>query len=215
MPIVAAILDAFGTTVHIGHKLHPFRQLLRIGAEQGRRPSAADLHTLMTSSLSLEESAEHFGISVSAQRMSSLQRDLEAELASITVYPDAIDAMAMLKAEGVSIGICSNLAQAYGPVVMQLLNDVDGYALSYELGITKPHPDIYREICHRLSVLPSWDMTALGDRVVMIGDSPQCDRDGPRIIGISGYYLYRKGAGRISNLAQFAELVIQNRYDGI
>lgn len=215
MPIIAAIFDAFGTTVHIGRKLHPFRQLLRVGAEQGRKASAADLHTLMTSNLSLEGAAEHFRIRVSAQRMSALERDLEAELASITVYPDAVDAMSMFKTEGIGIGICSNLASPYGPVVMQLLGEADGFALSYELGITKPHPDIYREICLRLAVPPSWDMTASGGRVVMVGDSPQCDRDGPRIIGISGYYLDRKGAGRISNLAQFAELVIQNRYDGI
>lgn len=214
MPIVATILDAFGTTVHIGRKLHPFRRLLRIGAEQGRRPSAADLHTLMTSTLSLEESAEHFGIRVSAQRLTSLQGDLEAELASITVFPDAVDAMSMFKTEGIAIGICSNLASPYGPVVMRLLGEADGFALSYKLGITKPHPDIYREICLRLAVPPSWDMTASGDRVVMIGDSPQCDRDGPRIIGISGYHLDRKGAGRISNLAQFAELVIEDRRNG-
>lgn len=214
MPIIAAIFDAFGTTVHIGRKLHPFRQLLRVGAEQGRKASAADLHTLMTSNLSLEGSAEHFRIRVSAQRMSALQRDLEAELKSIAVYPDALDAIRMLKAEGIATGICSNLALPYGPAVMQLLGEADGFALSYELGITKPHPDIYREICHRLSVSPSWDMTALGNRVVMIGDSPQCDRDGPRIIGISGYHLDRKGAGRISNLAQFAELVIEDRRNG-
>lgn len=195
MPIVAAIFDAFGTTVHIASKSHPFRQLLRIGAEQGRRAGAADIHTLITSSLSLEAAAEHFGIRLSDQQMRSLRHDLDQELASITPYPDALEALQLLKADGVAIGICSNLAQPYGAVLRHLLVEVNGFALSYELGVMKPNPDIYREMCLRLRVLPSWDMTASGDRVVMIGDSVQCDQEGPRIVGISGYHLDRKGEG--------------------
>ncbi|WP_122429427.1 HAD family hydrolase [Pseudomonas viridiflava] len=214
MPIVAAVFDAFGTVVHIGRKRHPFRQLLRIGAEQGRRPGAADLKTLMTSSLSLEAAADYFGIRLSAQQMMSLQNDLEAELVSITPYPDALEALQLLKADGVAIGICSNLALPYGPVLRDLFGEVDGFALSYELGFMKPNPDIYREICNRLHVSPAWDMTSSGDRVVMIGDSVQCDQMGPRVVGISGYHLDRKGSGPIRSLRQFAELVIEDRRNG-
>lgn len=114
MPIVAAVFDALGTVVQIKRKHHPFRQLLREGARQGLRASASDLHKLMTTAFSLEAAAEYFGISVSADRMQALQDDLNEEVASITVYTDAIDALCLLKSEGVSIGICSNLAQPYG-----------------------------------------------------------------------------------------------------
>jgi FMN phosphatase YigB (HAD superfamily) len=75
----------------------------------------------------------------------------------------------------------------------------------------KPHADIYRSVCRQLNVRPSRDMTAAGDRVVMIGDSVTCDQEGPRVIGISGYHLDRKGAGRIRTLDQFAKLVIEDR----
>lgn len=211
MPIVAAIFDAFGTTVEIGRKCHPFRQLLRLGAEQGRRPTPADIHTLMTSSFLLAEAADHFGIIVSPERMKALQQALDEELASITIYPDAIDALHLLKLEGISIGICSNLAQAYGPVLRHLFQEVDAFAFSYELGVMKPHAGIYREICDRLGVPPSWDMKASSDQVVMIGDSLRCDRDGPRAIGISGYHLDRTGAGRINSLTQFAELLVEQQ----
>ncbi|MEE4075180.1 HAD family hydrolase [Pseudomonas viridiflava] len=211
MPIVAAVFDAFGTIVQIERKHHPFRQLLRDGIEQGRRPTAADLRTLMTSSLSLEEAAEHFGITVSPKRMKSLQDALDDELASITVYPDAIEAMRLLRSEGMAIGICSNLAQPFGPVLRDLFREVDGFALSYELGVMKPHAGIYREICHLLSVRPSWDMKASSEQVVMIGDSLRCDQDGPRTIGIFGYHLDRTGAGRISSLTQFAELLLEQQ----
>jgi hypothetical protein len=43
----------------------------------------------------------------------------------------------------------------------------------------------------------------------MIGDSMQCDRDGPGAIGISGFYLDRKVGGAISSLMQFTEHVIE------
>lgn len=209
MPIVATIFDAFGTVVQIGRKRHPYRQLLRLGALQGRRPSAADLHRLMTANLSLDAAAETFGIGLSPEQMKSLQHDLEDELDSITVYPDAIDALRLLKAEGMATGICSNLAAPYGPVLRQRLSHVDGFALSYDVGVMKPHPGIYREICHQLGVTPSLDMPHSRERVAMIGDSVQCDQDGPRAVGISGFHLDRKGNGSISSLMQFAELALK------
>lgn len=209
MPIAAAIFDAFGTVVQIGRKRHPYRQLLRLGALQGRRPSAADLHRLMTSSLDLDAAAETFGICVSPAQMMSLQHDLTDELDSITVYPEAIDALRLLKAQGIATGICSNLAAPYGPVLRQLFSDVHGFALSYEVGEMKPHPGIYRGICHQLGVNPARGMPPSGERVVMIGDSMQCDRDGPEAIGITGFYLDRKGGGAISSLVQFTEHVIE------
>lgn len=208
VPIVAAIFDAFGTTVQIKCKRHPFRQLLRIGAKQGRKPRAADLHCLMTSSLGIERAAELFGISLNANELRSLEHDLVEELESITVYPDAIEAFRRLKAAGVATAICSNLASPYGPVLRRLLGDVDGFALSYELGMMKPHEGIYLDVCNQLAVRPQWDHSPSAERVVMIGDSRPCDRDGPRAVGISGYYLDRSGGGEIADLVQFVELVV-------
>ncbi|MGE8450437.1 MAG: HAD family hydrolase, partial [Pseudomonadales bacterium] len=169
MPIIAAVFDAFGTVVRIERKRHPFRQLLRIGAQQGRKPNAGDLHHLMTSSLTLEDAAELFGISLSADQLKSLQHDLDVELESISLYPDAIEALRMLKDRGIATGICSNLALPYGPVLKSLLGDMDGFALSYELGMMKPHKGIYRDICHQLGVSPELDMKPSDDRVMMVG----------------------------------------------
>lgn len=208
MPIVAAVFDAFGTVVHIQRKRHPFRRLLRIGAQQGRQPSGADIHRLMTASLNLEDAAELFGISLSWQQLVSLQHDLQQELESISVYPDAVEALGLLKAEGIASGICSNLAAPYGPVLRSLLGEVEGFALSYELGMMKPQEGIYRNICRQLGIRQHLEMTPPGERVVMIGDSLQCDQIGPGAIGISGHLLERRGSGALSNLVQFARLVI-------
>lgn len=211
MPIVAAVFDAFGTVVHIKRKHHPFRRLLRIGAQQGRRPSGADLHRLMTSNFALEDAAERFGITLSLRQLTSLQHDLDDELESISVYPDAVDALLMLKAQGIVAGICSNLAAPYGPVLRKLMCDVEAFALSYEVGMMKPQEGIYRNICDQLKVRPNRDVAHSDERVVMIGDSLQCDQIGPAAVGISGYYLDRKGAGGLTNLVQFAQLVIEGK----
>lgn len=211
MPIVAAVFDAFGTVVHIRRKHHPFRKLLRIGAHQGRKPSASDLHCLMTSSLALEEAAEVFAIRLSSQQLTALQDDLHDELESISVYTDAVEALQLLKAEGMVTGVCSNLAAPYGPVLRHLLSDMDGFALSFEVGEMKPHERIYREICHQLGRRLGADLTAPYGQVVMVGDSLQCDQNGPRAVGISGHYLDRTGAGSLSDLVQFAERVIKDK----
>ncbi|AIB37890.1 HAD family hydrolase [Pseudomonas simiae] len=211
MPIVAAVFDAFGTVVHIRRKHHPFRKLLHIGAQQGRKPSVSGLHCLMTSSLSLERAAEVFGIRLSSQQLMALQDDLLDELESISVYADAVEAQQLLKAEGMVMGVCSNLAAPYGPVLRHLLNDMDGFALSYEVGLMKPHEGIYREICRQLGARLGSDLTTSGDKVVMVGDSLQCDQKGPRAVGISGHFLDRTGAGSLSDLVQFAERVIKGK----
>lgn len=41
----------------------------------------------------------------------------------------------------------------------------------------------------------------------MIGDSPRCDRDGPRVVGNKGFHLDRSGADAIRDVVRFAELV--------
>ncbi|HGY9639948.1 MULTISPECIES: HAD family hydrolase [Pseudomonas] len=89
----------------------------------------------------------------------------------------------------------------------QLLPDFNAYAFSYELGIIKPDPTIYRSVCNDLGVVPGHLFEGAA-QVAMIGDSPRCDRDGPRAIGIKGFYLNRSGTEAIRNLMQFAKLVV-------
>ena len=85
---------------------------------------------------------------MSSQQLTSLQDDLHNELESISVYNDAVEALQLLKGEGMVTGVCSNQAAPYGPVLRHLLSDMHGFALSYEVGVMKPHERIYREICH-------------------------------------------------------------------
>lgn len=125
----------------------------------------------------------------------------------MALYPDAAEAIAMLREAGVKIGLCSNLASGYGPTVRELLPGLDGYAFSYEIGVMKPNPLIYQSVFRDLAIQPAQQLG--GDRVLMIGDSIRCDRDGARAAGLAGFYLRRTGRGDFSNLIEFAESVLK------
>jgi hypothetical protein len=78
---------------------------------------------------------------------------------------------------GVRIGVCSNLALPYGfPLLSALPDTPDAVILSYEVGLVKPDPAIFRLVCDRLGFRPA--------EILFVGDTPSADVEGPRAIGI-------------------------------
>lgn len=210
--ISGVIFDAFGTVVRIGKRTNPYRELLKHGRRQGISFDPSALHVAMTMNLSFLELASHLGIALSTSKREELIQALELELSSIAPFPEALVAIQHLAEAGLKVGICSNLAGPYVPVVRQIFPDVDGYAFSCELGVMKPDPTIYHTICNQMGIEPGHLLSSTRGRVLMIGDSPRCDRDGPRGIGIMGYRLDRSSAGPIKDLKQFKDMVLdQNR----
>lgn len=205
--ISAAVFDAFGTVVRIGQRTNPYRELIREGRRQGIALSGDSAHIAMTKNLSLEDMASSLGISLTTTKHEELYRKLEIEVSSIEPYQDAVQAISLLKSAGIKTGICSNLASPYGPKVREIFPRMDGYAFSYEVGAMKPDPGIYRSICAQMDVEPGHYFGDELGRVLMIGDSQKCDRDGPRVVGITGFYLDRIGRGQIHDLVQFARMV--------
>lgn len=206
--ISGVVFDAFGTTVRISQRTNPYRELIREGRRQGVELKPDSAHIAMTMNLSLEELASELGVSLTASKRDELHRRLEAEVSSIEPYPDAVEAISFLKKHKIKAGICSNLASAYGPKVREIFPQMDGYAFSFEAGVMKPDPSIYRLICDQMNVEPGHYFSDNLGKVLMIGDSQSCDQDGPRAVGIAGCYLDRTGRGKIHDLMQFAEMVI-------
>ncbi|MCF5651750.1 HAD family hydrolase [Pseudomonas syringae] len=206
--IDAVVLDVFGTLVRINRRLNPYRELIREGRRQGCDLTSDGTHLMMTTNLSLVEMASQLGIYLSPAKRQELTRAVEMELASIEPFPDALEAMSRLQGAGVKLGICSNLACPYGPVIKELFPNLDGYAFSYEVGAIKPDPVIYQSICRQMKVEPGHLFDDGRGRVLMIGDSKKCDQDGPRLVGMMGLHLDRNGQGAINDLTRFAELVV-------
>jgi FMN phosphatase YigB (HAD superfamily) len=205
--ISAVILDAFGTAVRIRQRTNPYGALFREGRRQGVALTPNCPHFVMTANLTFDQVAEHLGIELSPSKRAEMNAALGKELASVEPYPDALDAIAKLQEAGVIIGICSNLAQPFGSVVRKAFPHVQCHAFSYELGIMKPTPEIYLALCREMGVEAGHGNADKG-RVVMIGDSRKCDRDGPKGLGIMGYHLDRSDLGQISDLTQFANQLI-------
>lgn len=204
----SVIFDVFGTLIRIQEKRNPHLQLLRYARTQGVSPRTEHLHMFMTRKLDWKEAADALGIRAGYVKLHGLNRLLDEELASMALYPDAAEAIALLREAGVKIGLCSNLASGYGPAARELLPGLDAYGFSYEIGAMKPNPTIYQLVCRDLGVQPGQHLW--GDRVVMIGDSIKCDRDGARAAGIAGFHLSRQGRGDYESLLEFAKVVLKS-----
>lgn len=195
------LFDAFGTLIKIQGGTHPYRAILKIGMEQGRRPLASDAESLLTRSLNLRQAAEFFRITVHPDRIEQIEAALQTELASIKPFKDGLDAVSMLQAEGISVGICSNLAQPYASAVERLYPSVRLHAFSFKAGAVKPSAEIYAYASRIMNVENP-------QQISMIGDSVRCDRDGARMYGMRGYWLCREGRGDYSSLLDFADAIL-------
>lgn len=205
MSVKFVLFDAFGTLLRIPKGRHPYRQILREGINQGRRPQPDDLREILTRNLSVAGAAELFGIKIQPAQLADIEGDLAADLASIEAFADGLRAVETLQREGIRVAITSNLAAPYGGAVRRFYPFMDAYGYSYALGSMKPEPFIYRSTCELMGALG--DAIGRGE-VLMVGDSKQCDCDGPEKIGIEGFLLDRSGRGSLSDLTQFTDWVL-------
>lgn len=203
MPVRAAIFDAFGTLIKITKGTHPYREILKIGIEQGRRPQPSDAENLMTLPLDLRQAADFFGIHVKPTLMAQLEINLRLELEGIRAYDDGLTSVKALKAEGIKVVVCSNLAKPYASAIERLYPGLDGYAYSFEVGAVKPAFEIYRTATDlaAVSMSEAW----------MVGDSKYVDCDAPSTYGIHGFFLDRRGTQGFSTLHQFTEQLFRDK----
>ncbi|MFI6348696.1 HAD family hydrolase [Streptomyces sp. NPDC050560] len=84
-------------------------------------------------------------------------------------YPDTAPTLRELRRRGVPVAVVSNIGWDLRPVFRAHGLDglVDAYVLSFELGVHKPDPAIFRVACDALGLPPS--------EVLMVGDSPSAD----------------------------------------
>lgn len=187
MAIKAVAFDVFGTLVRIERPTRPFRKLVRLLHEAGRRRQRDDGVRAMSSVLDLRQAASLFGGMVSEDDLCALEAELHDEIQSISLFDDAIPTMAALKDRGIKVALCSNLAAPYGPPVLKLLTvQPDFCAWSYEASAVKPQPEIYQYLCDGIGCRP--------EEVLMIGDTMDADMVGPRKFGIHGYHLNRQAS---------------------
>ena len=175
MQIRALALDAFGTLIQYGQRRAPYGRLLA-----GQGEGAARL-PFLTRDVPVATFAAELGLE---HLLPDIEADLAEELAGLRLFAEVPQVLALARAAGLRLAVCSNLAAEYGPAVLGLLPDLDAYVLSYAVGLAKPDPAIFQRVCDALGCAPG--------EVVFVGDSKRCDVNGPRAFGMQARHLDRR-----------------------
>lgn len=186
-PANIVIFDLFGTLIKFGVQHHPFRQLLKWARENGRQVRSDDARTVMTINGGLGDISHGLGIKPPSELLLQIEEQIEDELSSLTLYDDVVPTLNGLRARGIRMGLCSNLAHPYGAVIGRLLAgfDVEQF-LSYELGTIKPEVKIYKSILSRFN--------CEAEQCLFIGDTFEADYTGPIAVGMKALHLTRSSA---------------------
>ena len=123
---------------------------------------------------------------------------------SVTVDPDALRALPLLRDQGLRLGICSNAP--FPPEMMRrqmrrlgFLDAVDAVVLSAEVGRRKPAPELYRAGLQAVGVGP--------DEALYVGDRLSEDYDGPRRLGMRALLLSSSPPPGVEAISRLAELL--------
>jgi len=178
----AIVFDAFGTLIRYTTRTAPYGGLVDADGQP------VDRLACLTRNVPLATLATEIG---AGDKLDVILPDLAEELSGLRLFPEVADVLAKARAAGLRLAVCSNLAYEYGPAVRGLVPELDAYVLSYEVGVAKPHPTMYRFACAELGCAPA--------ETVFVGDSKRCDFDGPQAFGMQARWLDRRGGQSLVN----------------
>lgn len=178
--IEAIFFDAFGTLCEIRDKRNAYKPILKAWPN-----GVADAYqTLMTRDISPAALAREAGCTQEA--IQRVQDDVQAETASIRLFPEVLGVLQTLRERGLKWAVVSNLATPYAAPLLKLFPFApDGCAWSFSVGHRKPQAEIYLYACKVLGVQPA--------SVLMVGDSLENDYTMPKQLGMTARYLKRDG----------------------
>jgi len=125
------------------------------------------------------------------------------------LFDDTLSTLAALKERGYLLGVVTN--RHYGGVpfhedvrTLGLLDyfELGHMAISADLGIRKPHPDIFLHALKRLNVLP--------EEAAMVGDSLSADVVGAKRLGILAIWMPKVSLREAARAALFATTASQH-----
>jgi HAD superfamily hydrolase (TIGR01662 family) len=101
------------------------------------------------------------------------------------LYEDVPAVFAELRRYGLKLGLVSNTSRDLDEFVTHHRLDVDAALASGKHGRTKPHSSIFLAVLEHLAVPP--------EEAAMVGDSPEDDIDGARLLGMRAFLIDREG----------------------
>jgi putative hydrolase of the HAD superfamily len=121
------------------------------------------------------------------ERLLALEREFSET--GVELWEDSLPVVRELRARGAKTALISNCSHSTRPIVdrLEIAGEFDAILLSFEVGMHKPDPAIYREALRRLG-----DVSP--DRAVFVDDQPAyCD--GAAVLGIETFLIDRSGDG--------------------
>lgn len=177
--IEVVCFDAFGTLIEITDKQQAFLPLFRAVSPEKRR---ALKHSLMREDRPFTDWPEALGVEVDPYALLDVLNRQLGEMLSVEMRPGMADIWARLRAEGLRLAVCSNLASDYVQTLQgKLPGRPDVEVLSCKVGAIKPEPAIYAAVLDGLQTAP--------DRVLFVGDTLRADIKGPRAAGMKAIHV--------------------------
>ncbi len=107
------------------------------------------------------------------------------KLRYVELFPDVSQVLEKLKRGGYKLVLISNALPSNKLVFNHFRLDrfFDEALFSYEIGLRKPHPDIFYEALDRVESSP--------DKAVMVGNNPFADIAGSRLVGMKNVLIVR------------------------
>lgn len=148
---------------------------------------------------------EQLGIPPEEGLLDALQRAFDVGIAT-HVYDDVELTLRSLKDEGFRLGVISNASHELPERLhqLQLARHFDTITYSWEVGVEKPSPRIFRTALKRLGVEAS--------RAVHVGDSYEADVLGARGVGITPMLIDRDGTGTAADCIVLRSLLQVSEY---
>ena len=175
--IRAVAFDCFGTLLRITEPTNPWRSLLT----EARRQSGARVLNPRREPI---PTIEGFSAACGVPFRPEWRDDLDREIASIEVMPDAPCVLSSLRAAGVRLALASNLAPAYVEPALALLQgfmDTDCLSCDPEIRAVKPEADFFAMLQRKIGHTAA--------EILMVGDSLASDAQGAKAAGMSALHL--------------------------
>lgn len=185
LPHVRSVLfDVYGTLLRIPRPTRPYTQIIRL-AETRKVAQSQIVSRILCEPTTLVRVAELLQVSLPAAEMRRLESELETELESIQLFPEAQAVLTSLRSRGFRLGVCSNLATPYVEPAKRLLSPLVDVAIwSCEVGFAKPSREIYEIAARKLGLAKS--------DILMVGDTHLADVVGAEAAGLNAQLLDRR-----------------------
>lgn len=178
--IKAIIFDLYNTLIYFDKEVRTYKNLFSdLGIDSELELKLAKKIVMTKNFNSLEEVVQELKPNTDIS-LDIYKNQIQSKINSVQLYPETISVLKTLKNNGLKLGLISNSAFNYKSPFYKLGLDkyFDIAIFSFEVGLQKPDPEIYKLLLDNLKIKPY--------EAIMVGDKFLEDVQAPQELGIKG-----------------------------